>query len=359
MKYKYWLASIIGISNEVKRTIVSLGITAEELYYMEEDKINQLELFSRKQIDLLNKSRKNMEINKEWNNFLEKGIEFTTIEDDNFPEKLKNISNCPYSIFFAGKLPETNKMSVSIVGARGRSAYGCEVAKKLGEVLAKNGINVISGLARGIDKDGHTGALQGKGNTFAVLGSGVDICYPRENKYLYEEIKKTGGIISEFLPGTNPIPLNFPLRNRIISGLSDIVVVVEAKLKSGSLITADFAMEQGRDVYVVPGRITDPLSKGCNRLIKQGAGIIYDIEEFVSDITETAFTECVQMDFKKNLLDKKESLVYSLLDFCPVGIGTLFDKLPFDLSELLDILENLKRMGYIKEDIPNHYIKCI
>lgn len=359
MKYKFWLASLIGISNEVKRLLISSGNSAEQLYYMEDSKLSQIELLSDNQREIINKSRKNSDIDVKWKEFLEKGIDFITFEDNGFPEKLKNISNCPYALFYIGKLPNQNKMSVSIVGARERSAYGCEVAKKLSQILALNDINVISGLARGIDRDGHIGALQGKGETFAILGSGVDVCYPRENKFLYDEIKNNGGIISEFLPGTNAIPLNFPLRNRIISGLSDIVVVIEAKLKSGSLITADFAMEQGKDVYVVPGRITDTLSKGCNRLIKQGAGIISDIDEFVSDITVTAFTECVQLDFRKNLLDKKDSLVYSLLDFCPVSIGTLFEKLPFELGELLEIIERLKQTGYIKEQIPNHYVKCL
>ena len=133
--------------------------------------------------------------------------------------------------------------------------------------------------ARGIDRDAHMGCLEAGGNTYAVLGSGADTCYPKENRFLYDKIKVSGGIISELMPGTDPQKMFFPMRNRIISGLSDIVVIVEAKKRSGSLITADFAMEQGKDVYVIPGRITDTLSYGCNSLIKQGAGIIYNIDE--------------------------------------------------------------------------------
>ena len=215
------------------------------------------------------------------------------------------------------------------------------MAKVLAAALSRQGIQIISGMARGIDRDAHMGCLEAGGNTYAVLGSGADTCYPKENRFLYDKIKVFGGIISELMPGTDPQKMFFPMRNRIISGLSDIVVIVEAKKRSGSLITADFAMEQGKDVYVIPGRITDTLSYGCNSLIKQGAGIIYNIDEFVSDITMTGFTECTQMDFRKNLLDKKEALVYSLLDFCPIAIGTLSQKVPYELSELFEVLENL------------------
>ena len=225
--------------------------------------------------------------------------------------------------------------------------------------LSRQGIQIISGMARGIDRDAHMGCLEAGGNTYAVLGSGADTCYPKENRFLYDKIKVFGGIISELMPGTDPQKMFFPMRNRIISGLSDIVVIVEAKKRSGSLITADFAMEQGKDVYVIPGRITDTLSYGCNSLIKQGAGIIYNIDEFVSDITMTGFTECTQMDFRKNLLDKKEALVYSLLDFCPIAIGTLSQKVPYELSELFEVLENLIQKGFVKETIPNYYIRSL
>ena len=279
--------------------------------------------------------------------------------DEAYPDKLRNIHNPPYSLFYIGTLPDKSRKSVAIVGARGRSAYGCEVAKVLAAALSRQGIQIISGMARGIDRDAHMGCLEAGGNTYAVLGSGADTCYPKENRFLYDKIKVSGGIISELMPGTDPQKMFFPMRNRIISALSDIVVIVEAKKRSGSLITADFAMEQGKDVYVIPGRITDTLSYGCNSLIKQGAGIIYNIDEFVSDITMTGFTECTQMDFRKNILDKKEALVYSLLDFCPIAIGTLSQKVPYELSELFEVLEDLIQKGFVKETIPNYYIRSL
>lgn len=359
MKYKYWLANLPQISNAKKKILIDCNIGAEELFYMKSSDYDKISFFSEADRNALNTSKKIFDPENEWTGFLQKDISFITIEDERYPDRLLNISSPPYALFYIGKLPDESVRSIAIVGARGRSAYGCEITKKLSYTLAKAGIQVISGMARGIDRDAHLGCLEASGDTFAVLGSGVDICYPKENRFLYDKMMQTGGIISENVPGTQPKPMFFPLRNRIISGLSDIVVIVEAKNKSGSLITADYAMEQGKDVYAVPGRITDSLSLGCNRLIKQGAGIIYDINEFVSDITMTRLTECTQMDFRKNLLDKKESLVYSLLDFCPVNIGTLSEKVPYELTELFEILDKLVQKGFIKETISNYYIKTL
>ncbi len=359
MKYRYWLANLPQISNAKKKMLIDCNIGAEELFYMKPSLYDKLSIFSEADKNALAVSKTTFDIENEWTGFLQKDISFVTIEDEGYPDRLLNISSPPYALFYIGKLPDESIKSIAIVGARGRSAYGCEITKKLSYTLAKAGIQVISGMARGIDRDAHLGCLEALGNTYAVLGSGVDVCYPKENSFLYDKIKTCGGIISENVPGTQPKPMFFPLRNRIISGLSDMVVIVEAKNKSGSLITGDYAMEQGKDVYAVPGRITDSLSLGCNRLIKQGAGIIYDIDEFVADITMTRLTECTQIDFRKNLLDKKESLVYSLLDFCPVNIGTLSEKVPYELTELFEILTGLIQKGFAKETISNYYIKTL
>ncbi len=359
MKYKYWMANLPQISNAKKKMLLDCNIKAEELYYMKSSLYDKLSIFSESDKDALTISKNTFDIENEWTSFLQKDINFITIEDKGYPNRLLNINNPPYALFYIGKLPDESTKSIAIVGARGRSAYGCEITKKLSYALAKAKIQVISGMARGIDRDAHLGCVEASGITYAVLGSGVDVCYPKENRFLYDKIKLTGGIISENVPGTQPKPLFFPLRNRIISGLSDIVVIVEAKSKSGSLITGDYAMDQGKDVYAIPGRITDSLSLGCNRLIKQGAGIIYDIDEFVADITMTRPTECTQIDFRKNLLDKKEALVYSLLDFCPLNIGTLSEKVPYELTELFEILSRLIQKGFAKETISNYYIKTL
>ena len=290
---------------------------------------------------------------------MESGAGFVSWEDDAYPGKLKTIAHAPYALYYVGKLPDEKRKRVAIVGARGRSAYGSQVAGKLAKCLAEANVDVISGMALGIDTDSHYGALDGKGDTYAVLGCGVDVCYPKSNQRLYEKIATCGGILSEYALHTPPLPRYFPQRNRIIAGLADYTVVIEARLKSGSLITADYAMEQGREVYALPGRITDELSQGCNSLIQQGAGVLHNIDDFLKTMElDSAF--CMeQMDFKKNLLEKDESLVYSLFDFHPLGVGTMVERSPYTLSQLLDILERLENKGFIKENIPNYYIKNI
>lgn len=363
MRYQYWLAKLKenknGIGNVKIRCLYEVAGAAEEIYKMSEKAYTHIEGITNAEIAYIIDSKLKWDLNKEWEKFQELGIGFVTTESKDFPDKLRDISNCPYCLYYLGRLPDCSKQSVAIVGARGRSAYGSEVAKRLGRDLAKNQIQVISGLARGVDSDGHSGALEGTGETFAVMGCGVDICYPRSNQYLYDQIIKSGGIISEYSPGTPPDARQFPQRNRIISGLADQVIIIEARKKSGSLITADFALEQGKDVYALPGRITDPLSEGCNNLIKQGAGIVTGIDEVISEICVGQPRMYSQIDFRQLVLEKDESLVYSLLDFCPVGIGTLMEKVPYQLIQLVDILNRLESKEMIKETIPNYFVRTL
>ena len=199
-------------------------------------------------------------------------------EADAFPRRLLHMADPPKGLYVLGTLPSDELPSVGIVGSRMCSPYGKKVAYQFGMELAAHGVQVISGMALGIDGHAHEGALAAGGKTFAVLGCGADICYPVKNRRLYEALPKTGGILSEELPGTPPLPYNFPKRNRIISALSDVVIVVEARKKSGSLITADSALEQGRTVMAVPGRVGDALAEGTNHLIAQGAEIAWSVQ---------------------------------------------------------------------------------
>lgn len=188
-------------------------------------------------------------------------------------------------LYYLGTLPEESRCAVALIGARECSEYGAFVAKAFGEQLGRAGISIVSGLARGIDGIGQRAAHQAGGSTFAVLGCGVDICYPSSNLALYRDIQERGGVISPFPPGTAPKKQLFPYRNSIVAGLSDAVLVVEARQKSGTLITVDMALEQGKDVYAVPGRLTDRLSDGCNLLIRQGAGIALAPEDIAAELT--------------------------------------------------------------------------
>ena len=359
MKYSYWLSNIQGFGTAKKRFLWEEGISAEELYYMSYTKLKKMEGITEEEAKRIHQSKNKWNLDKEWFELMEKGIGFVSLEQSHFPKKVRHIPNPPYALYYVGNLPDETRKSVAIVGARGRSAYGCEVTRLLAKSLSEHGVQVVSGLARGIDGDAHKGALEAQGDTFGVLGSGIDVCYPKEHKYLYEKMIINGGILSEYPPGVQPIAHQFPARNRIISGLSDCVVVIEAKEKSGSLITADFAMEQGRDVYALPGRITDPLSQGCNQLIKQGAGIMKSVEDFLADLDILTENTCTQLDFRKNVLEKDERLVYSLTDFRPICLSTLMEKTGYSITKLLNIIKRLERMGLIKETFTNYYVRTI
>ena len=267
-------------------------------------------------------------------------------QDREYPGRLREIPDPPKELYVLGRVPGEQIPTVAIIGARDCSEYGKYVAAGLGAVLGRNGIQVISGMARGIDGIGQEAALDAGGSSFAVLGSGVDICYPAGNRRLYEKLKMGGGILSEYPPGTPALPGHFPPRNRIVSGLSDAVVVVEAREKSGTLITVDMALEQGREVYVVPGRVTDPLSVGCNRLLKLGAGLFLDEMEFLGELRQICEKRGVKAyaggkggtepetlgltEVQNALLAEKPELsaVYGALDFTPSSVEQIKERLP-------------------------------
>ena len=212
-------------------------------------------------------------------------FEKITIYDRCYPEKLKHIYDAPKILYIRGNKDILDNVGIAIVGCRNNTKYGELIAKNLAYNLSKNGINIISGLAKGIDSFAHIGSIYAKGRTIAVLGNGIDTIYPKENEIIAEKIIEYGGaIISEYPTGCKINRANFPARNRIISGLSNGVVVVEAKEKSGSLITADFALEQGKDVYSVPGPIVSKNSIGTNELIKQGAIPVTSYKDIMNNL---------------------------------------------------------------------------
>ncbi|MCR5251248.1 MAG: DNA-processing protein DprA [Lachnospiraceae bacterium] len=213
---------------------------------------------------------------------IEKGrIRTVCIEEEAYPQRLRMIRDAPFMLFYKGELPEEDRPVVAVVGARHCSDYGRRAAEFFGRELASVGVPVVSGMAMGIDGLAQAACLQAGEKSYGVLGCGVDVVYPPSNRQLYRELTEHGCVISEFLPGSGALPFRFPLRNRLISALSDLLLVVEAREKSGTFITVDYALEQGREVYAVPGRVEDKLSFGCNRLIAQGAGAAYCVEEIL------------------------------------------------------------------------------
>ena len=239
------------------------------------------------------KERKEENAKREYEELQTKGILFYPEYHPHYPVKLRSIPARPFGIFVKGKLPDMRQRSLAIVGARDCSEYGQYVARHFAEKMAQNGVAVISGLARGIDGIAQRAAMEAGGESFGVLGCGADICYPKSNEKLYRMCMERGGILSTYLPGTPPTPNLFPPRNRIISGLSDGILIIEAREKSGTIITADLALEQGKDVFVIPGRVTDRLSDGCNSLIRQGASLIQSPEQLLEELNIGYGKACV------------------------------------------------------------------
>lgn len=273
--------------------------------------------------------------------------------DSRFPERLREIPESPGCIYLKGRLPDPVEMTVGIIGARDGTEYGKMVARTLAKELSEYGISIISGMAYGIDTAAHEGALLGGGKTYAVLGCGVDICYPAINKKLYSKIQEEGGIISEYPEGSPPLPHHFVARNRLIAGLSDILIVVEAKERSGTFITVDRALEQGKQVFVVPGRITDPLSRGCNKLLMEGASLCLSKEDILSSFS----IEAGKDNEKKPNLKGEEKRIYNALDLEGKHIDALYKELEIPLQSLYSVLVKLEIEGYCESFSSSYYRK--
>lgn len=273
--------------------------------------------------------------------------------DSRFPERFREIPESPGCIYLKGRLPDPVEMTVGIIGARDGTEYGKMVARTLAKELSEYGISIISGMAYGIDTAAHEGALLGGGKTYAVLGCGVDICYPAINKKLYSKIQEEGGIISEYPEGSPPLPHHFVARNRLIAGLSDVLIVVEAKERSGTFITVDRALEQGKQVFVVPGRITDPLSRGCNKLLMEGASLCLSKEDILSCFS----IEAGKDNEKKPNLKGEEKRIYNALDLEGKHIDALYKELEIPLQSLYSVLVKLEIEGYCESFSSSYYRK--
>lgn len=286
-----------------------------------------------------------------------RGLGFSAWWEEGYPGRLLPFRDRPAGLFVRGTLPAKDRFTAAIVGARSCTELGRQTAERLAFRLAEAGIQVISGLALGIDGAAHKGALEAGGKTFAVLGCGADQCYPRENYGLFKKMELQGGILAEFVPGTSPLPMNFPMRNRIISGLSDAVILVEAREKSGSLITADLALEQGKEVFAVPGRITDPLSRGCNRLIQNGAAVCLGPED-VLEAFGIKFEKKTRADKKtEKRLAKNENMVYSFLDSRSGTLEEIMDACGLSVTETMECLLKLELMGMVQGNGDQYYCR--
>ncbi|WP_346928399.1 DNA-processing protein DprA [Clostridium sp.] len=276
-----------------------------------------------------------------------KDINICTINDVDYPKSLLQYDDAPFGMFYKGNISMINeKKNISIVGSRKCSRYGIDVTNSMVEQLSPYEINIVSGMAKGIDSVAHKAAIKNKINTVAVLGSGIDVIYPKENYRLYHEIlEKDGCIISEFPLGTPPLSRNFPMRNRIISGICELLIVTEGGEKSGTLITVGAALEQGKNIIVVPGSIFSSESKGTNKLIKDGAYVYTDIE----DVLNLLNISRVWMDNRSitTVKSKLEERIYQIIDDNPIHIDKIIKLVDIDINRLYKLLFELQ----VKEEI--------
>jgi len=360
--YAYWLGRIPDLTNGMKRKLISAFGTSEEVFHAGRKQIASV--IGEEKADAVFSSGNRMDpfdehdrIVSEYRSFSSAGMNYFTIGHPRYPERLKEIAQAPYGFWLIGRLPEEAGLVVAMIGSREPTPYGRKIAEEIAGMLASGNVPVISGMARGIDSISQKAVLDAGGSSLAVLGCGADICYPREVQALYERLKWEGGILSEYPPGTEPKRSFFPARNRIISGLADVTVVIEAGKKSGSLITAGMALEQGRDVYAVPGRCGDTMSEGCNRLIHDGAGMILSAADLMEELHLSHVHTVPLSQNCKRTLAPKEDMVYSCLDLYAKSLNVLEVETHLEITELLRILTILEIEGCASRTAQGHFIR--
>jgi DNA processing protein len=276
-----------------------------------------------------------------------KGITVLTWEDETYPRRLKEIDQPPPVLYLRGSLLPADEWTVAIVGTRRITAYGRQVTEEIATTLARSGVTIVSGLARGVDSVAHKAALDAGGRTIGVLGSGVDVIYPNEHRLLAERMVASGALLSDYAPGTSPDGVNFPPRNRIISGLSLAVIVVEAGQQSGALITAEFAAEQGRDVFAVPGNINSPQSVGCNSLIQQGARPLLQARDVLEALDLTMVQE--QRTARSILpADATEQQLLAMIGQQPVHIDDIRHQINLPVEQVTAALAMMELKGMVR-----------
>ncbi|MBE5923671.1 MAG: DNA-protecting protein DprA [Lachnospiraceae bacterium] len=360
----YWINNIEGFGRKNIRKMLSIYESPENIYNLDYKEIKDFFNNNNTRIDTNQfiESKNEKDIICSYDRLKDKKVSFIYPAQDSYPEKLLCIDDSPTGLYLKGSLPKEEQKSVAIIGARSCTHYGREMARFYGRELAKCGVAVISGLARGIDGMAHRGTLEADGYTLGVLGCGIDVVYPEENYELFMRMEQCGGIISESNLGIIPNAGLFPQRNRIISAMADGILVVEAKKKSGTLITVDFGLEQGKDIFALPGRTIDNNSVGCNNLIKYGANIVTD----VSDILDILFCKTSVDDDKrdimngciseiKNKLAPSEKMVYSVLSVEPKYIDDIIYETKLSPGEVCMYINSMVVSGIVSEPVRNYY----
>jgi DNA processing protein len=318
------------------------------------------------------RSLKKEDLDREFSLSRKLGLKIITCEDKDYPQNLKNIPDPPIVLYVRGELKVEDNFSIAIVGSRRASYYGLSCARQFARDLACLGFTIVSGMARGIDTYAHRGALSQGGRTIAVIGSGFNYLYPPENKELAQEISGNGAVISEFAVNTKPLPQNFPRRNRLISGLSLGTLVAEAAVNSGALITADFALEQGREVFALPGKVDSTTSFGTNGLIKQGAKLVSCVEDILEEFASTVAKrenpvnicqpsgrDGTKIDYLQSGLTQEESFLCGLIADEPVLLDDIVEQANLNVPEVSRILLGLEMKKLIKQLPGKQFVKAV
>ena len=350
----YWLALSLtpGVGSILIKRLLDRFKTPEAVFRASLKELVRIEGLGEKVAGEIRKGPSEKAVKRELYLLEKTGGKVVTLKDGDYPTRLKDIYDPPALLYLRGELRIEDELAVAIVGSRKTSAYGREVTEKIGEDLARHGVTVVSGMARGIDSVAHKGALQGGGRTIAVLGCGVDVIYPPENRNLFYQIIERGAILSEFPMGSPPEGGHFPRRNRIISGLSIGVVIVQASAESGSLITAGYALEQGREVFAVPGNVGAEGSRGTNQLIKEGAKLVESSEDILEEILPQWRREgatAQKGDPAVLSLTEPEKTLYGLLGETPSHIDAIIRESRLDPGRVSSLLLNLELKGLISQ----------
>lgn len=346
LKYWVWLSSLPGIGSRKFNNLIKYFESAENVFNSTSEELKRCRIINDDIVDVIINNRSIEKIDKYLKKVKDNGVNVYLSNQQEYPSNLKNIYDPPPILYSIGELRQEDSEAIAVVGSRKATDYGLKTAEKLANELVQYGLTVVSGMAMGIDAAAHRGAIKGGGRTIAVFACGVTNPHPRSNISLYKEIIKNGAVVSEYPLGIKPIPGNFPARNRIISGLSLGTLVVEANVKSGSLITADFALEQGRDVYAVPGNINTPNSMGTNNLIKNGAKLVNSIEDILFELPGDYLKK--DGNTAQYELDNSEALIVAALLENGKSIDELAAATGMEINEILSNAAILELQGIIK-----------
>lgn len=388
LKYWLWLTELRGLKNQTRLALLRHFGTPEDVFYADAGEILLTEGITREQAAILEDHRLDT-ADRVLADCQRLDLRLLTIQDAEYPGRLKNIYDPPCLLYVKGRLPAFDEeVAVAVVGTRDATPYGISSAEKLGYGLTKGGAVVVSGLAKGIDAAATRGALRAGGVTVGVVGNGLDVHYPYESRYLYEDVAAAGVLLSEYAPGTEPAKNHFPARNRILSGLSLATLVVEAPERSGALITADTAVEQGRDVFAVPGPIDAPNSVGCNRLIREGAVLTADAWDLLQEYEarfpdklrrEEARKEPEKVGYEARqkeeprpvppslrlsdpaviLTDDQIALLRALSDQEPIQVDDLIEQTGIPTRRVLSALTLLEIEQYVQQHSGKHYTRAV